>query len=69
MIATGRQAVSLADSKPFRIRHRHNVAAMSPVIGDTNGFRRTVELPLAVETRLADVMSYEIDRPTPLRAK
>ena len=60
---------SLADSKPFS----HSAQAqrggdVALVIGDTNGFRRTVELPLAVETRLADVMSYEIDRLTPLRA-
>ncbi len=38
------------------------------VMGDNNGLRRKVELPLAVEGRLAQVLSYELDRLTPLRA-
>lgn len=60
---------ALADSKPFShsaLAQRGGDAAL--VIGETNGFRRAVELPLAVERRLAEVMAYEIDRLTPLRA-
>lgn len=38
------------------------------VAGETTGLRRKVELPLAVEERLAQVLAYELDRLTPLRA-
>jgi general secretion pathway protein L len=37
------------------------------VIGERNGFRREVALPLAVEDRLGQVLAYELDRLTPLR--
>ncbi len=63
-------AASMSDSKPFS----HSAAAqrgsgdVALVAGESNGFRRDVELPLAVESRLAQVLSYEIDRLTPLRA-
>ncbi len=63
-------AAGLSDSKPFS----HSAAAqrgssdVAVVVGESNGFRRDVELPLAVESRLAQVLSYEIDRLTPLRA-
>lgn len=63
-------AVGMSDSKPFS----HSAAAqrgrgdVALVAGESNGFRRDVELPLAVESRLAQVLSYEIDRLTPLRA-
>ena len=38
------------------------------VAGDVNGFRRVVELPLAVAGRLQQVLGFELDRLTPLRA-
>jgi general secretion pathway protein L len=38
------------------------------VIGEISGLRRKVEFPLAVEERLAQVLAYELDRLTPLRA-
>lgn len=63
------EAGALSDSKPFShsaLAQRGGDAAL--VVGENNGFRRTVELPLAVEPRLAQVLAYEIDRLTPLRA-
>ena len=38
------------------------------VAGDANGFRRVVELPVAVAGRLQQVLGFELDRLTPLRA-
>ena len=38
------------------------------VVGENNGFRRDIELPLAVESKLSQVLSYELDRLTPLRS-
>jgi general secretion pathway protein L len=38
------------------------------IVGEQNGFRRDIELPLAVEGKLAQVLGYELDRLTPLRA-
>ncbi len=38
------------------------------VAGEANGFRRVVELPLAVAGRLQQVLAFELDRLTPLRA-
>jgi general secretion pathway protein L len=38
------------------------------VAGDASGFRRVVELPIAVAGRLQQVLSFELDRLTPLRA-
>ena len=38
------------------------------VAGDANGFRRVVELPIAVAGRLQQVLGFELDRLTPLRA-
>ncbi len=38
------------------------------VAGDANGFRRVVELPIAVVGRLQQVLGFELDRLTPLRA-
>jgi general secretion pathway protein L len=37
------------------------------VIGERNGFRRDVALPLTVEPRLEQVLLYELDRLTPLK--
>lgn len=59
----------LEQSKPFS----HSAMAQSGgdvalVVGENNGFRRDIELPLAVEGKLAQVLSYELDRLTPLRA-
>ena len=38
------------------------------VAGVANGFRRVVELPIAVAGRLQQVLGFELDRLTPLRA-
>lgn len=38
------------------------------VLGEQAGLRRKVEFPLAVEERLDQVLAYELDRLTPLRA-
>ena len=38
------------------------------VAGEANGFRRTVELPISVAGRLQQVLGFELDRLTPLRA-
>ncbi len=38
------------------------------VVGEGNGFRRSVELPISVEGRLQQVLGFELDRLTPLRA-
>ncbi len=37
------------------------------VIGESNGFRRQLEMPLAVQDRLQQVLGYELDRLTPLK--
>jgi general secretion pathway protein L len=42
--------------------------AVALVIGENNGFRRELDMPLAVEDRLQQVLSYELDRLTPLKA-
>ena len=42
--------------------------AVALVAGDANGFRRVVELPIAVSGRLQQVLGFELDRLTPLRA-
>lgn len=62
-------AAALSEHKPFShsaLAQRGGDVAL--VVGDANGFRRTVELPLAVEARLDQVLAFEIDRLTPLRA-
>ena len=62
-------AGALAESKPFlssALAQRGGSAAV--VIGETNGFRRELEMPLAVEDRLQQVLGYELDRLTPLKA-
>lgn len=38
------------------------------VIGENNGFRRELEMPLSVQDRLQQVLGYELDRLTPLKA-
>ena len=38
------------------------------MIGEANGFRRELEMPLAVQDRLQQVLGYELDRLTPLKA-
>lgn len=43
-------------------------SAVTLVAGDANGFRRVVELPIAVAGRLQQVLGFELDRLTPLRA-
>jgi general secretion pathway protein L len=62
-------------SKPLRISkttllsggaNRSRPVAL--IVGEASGLRRKVELPLAVEERLAQVLAYELDRLTPLRA-
>ena len=48
------------------LAQRGGVVAL--VAGDANGFRRVVELPIAVSGRLQQVLGFELDRLTPLRA-
>jgi general secretion pathway protein L len=62
-------------AKPQRISRTNYLSGDSArlrpaalVIGESNGLRRKVELPLAVEERLGQVLAYELDRLTPLRA-
>lgn len=55
--------------KPFaHSAMAQNGGQVALVVGENNGFRRDLELPLAVESKLAQVLSYELDRLTPLRA-
>ncbi len=62
-------------SKPLRLSQTtflsgsaEKLRAVALVIGEGNGLRRKVELPIAVEERLGQVLAYELDRLTPLRA-
>ena len=60
---------SVLDSKIFTrsaLAQRGGLVAL--VAGDANGFRRVVELPIAVSGRLQQVLGFELDRLTPLRA-
>ena len=62
-------AGALSESKPFlssALAQRGGSAAL--VIGEANGFRRELEMPLAVQDRLQQVLGYELDRLTPLKA-
>ena len=62
-------AAALTESKPFlssALAQRGGSAAV--VIGEANGFRREIEMPLAVQDRLQQVLGYELDRLTPLKA-
>ena len=61
-------AAALDQSKPFlssALAQRGGSAAV--VIGEANGFRRELEMPLAVQDRLQQVLGYELDRLTPLK--
>lgn len=61
-------AADAAQSKSFlssALAQRGGEVAL--VIGETNGFRRELEMPLAVQDRLQQVLSYELDRLTPLK--
>ena len=61
-------AEGLTQSNPFlnsALAQRGGAAAL--VIGESNGFRRELEMPLAVQDRLQQVLGYELDRLTPLR--
>ena len=58
----------LTQSKPFlnsALAQRGGTVAL--VIGESNGFRRELEMPLAVQDRLQQVLGYELDRLTPLK--
>ena len=62
-------AGALSESKPFlssALAQRGGSAAV--VVGEVNGFRRELEMPLAVQDRLQQVLGYELDRLTPLKA-
>ena len=62
-------AGALSESQPFlnsALAQRGGSAAV--VIGEANGFRRELEMPLAVQDRLQQVLGYELDRLTPLKA-
>ena len=61
-------AAELDAGKPFAhsaLAQRGGDVAL--VVGEAGGFRRTIELPLAVEPRLGQVLGFEIDRLTPLK--
>ena len=61
-------AARLAESKSYlssALAQRGGPAAV--VIGEANGFRRELEMPLAVQDRLQQVLGYELDRLTPLK--
>lgn len=61
-------AEALTQSKPFlnsALAQRGGAVAL--VIGESNGFRRELEMPLAVQDRLQQVLGYELDRLTPLK--
>ena len=63
-----RAADGLTQSKPFlssALAQRGGAAAL--VVGEMNGFRRELEMPLAVQDRLQQVLGYELDRLTPLK--
>ena len=62
-------AGALTESTPFlssALAQRGGSTAV--VIGEANGFRRELEMPLAVQDRLQQVLGYELDRLTPLKA-
>lgn len=62
-------AQALTQSQPFldsALAQRGGDVAL--VIGEINGFRRDLEMPLAVQDRLQQVLGYELDRLTPLKA-
>ena len=60
------QTVSLSGS-PLLSGNRESAKRLALVIGERNGFRRDVALPLSVEPRLDQVLAYELDRLTPLK--
>jgi len=60
---------SLQESQTFaRSALAQRGGSVALVAGDGNGFRRVVELPIAVAGRVQQVLSFELDRLTPLRA-
>ena len=59
---------ALDQTKPFlnsALAQRGGDIAL--VVGEVNGFRRELEMPLAVQDRLQQVLSFELDRLTPLK--
>ncbi len=61
-------AGAFTQSKPFlnsALAQRGGEVAL--VVGEANGFRRELEMPLAVQDRLPQVLGYELDRLTPLK--
>lgn len=63
------RGAALADSKPYlQSSLAQSGGHVALVVGENNGFRRSVELPLNVEPQLRQVLGYEVDRLTPLRA-
>ncbi len=61
--------------KPLRISqttflsgNANKLRSVTLAVGEASGLRRAVELPIAVEERLGQVLAYELDRLTPLRA-
>lgn len=60
---------SVLESKTFtRSALAQRGGSVALVAGDANGFRRVVELPIAVAGRLQQVLGFELDRLTPLHA-
>lgn len=63
------RGAALTDSKPYlQSSLAQSGGHVALVVGENNGFRRSVELPLNVEPQLRQVLGYEVDRLTPLRA-
>jgi general secretion pathway protein L len=61
-----RHSVQLSAS-PLLSGDKSAAKPVALVIGERNGFRRDVALPLTVEPRLDQVLLYELDRLTPLK--
>lgn len=62
-------AASAVDSQAFtRSVLAQGGGAVALVAGENNGFRRIIDLPVAVADRLQQVLGFELDRLTPLRA-
>jgi general secretion pathway protein L len=63
-------------SKPLKISQTTllsgdatKLRSVALLVGEESGLRRVVDFPLAVEARLDQVLAYELDRLTPLRAQ
>ncbi|MBL8308886.1 MAG: hypothetical protein JNL19_00545 [Burkholderiales bacterium] len=63
------RGAAITDNKPYlQSSLAQSGGPVALVVGESNGFRRSVVLPLNVEPQLQQVLGYEVDRLTPLRA-